>query len=241
MLWRSTSLLFGLCWASAAAFLAPTSFSVLPKTAPPPTTSSSLQLYDNGGKQELFKAGLLANLETEAAQLASKKLRTVKDLGWTQPAKRRGGTRPRHWAFGGSGEKAVQDKPNYDPNNPQCVEKWLSLAEFYDIVKDDTAIADTIFVALAGGGAFVERAVAEEVFATWRPAGSRQLDETAFLRTVKEGRQQFLSGWALFVGVVGFAAIGIIFPTNPLQTGLVSLAEAIFHNNDNIVVLTKRY
>ena len=163
----------------------------------PSTSTSSTRLHAYGEeKQELFKAGLLANLEAEAAQLASKKLKSVKDLGWKQPALRRGGTRPRHWAFGGSGEKAVQDKPNYDPDSPLCVEKWLSLQEFYAIVKDDTAIADTIFVALAGGGAFVEREVAEEVLAQWRPNGSRQLDEAAFLKTVQSGRQKFLLGWA---------------------------------------------
>lgn len=199
-------------------------------------------------KQELFKAGLLANVEDQAAALASKKIRSVQDLGWSGPAKRRGGTRPRHWAFGGAGEKAVQDKPNYDPENPLCVEKWLSLQDFYGIVKDDTAVADTIFVALAKGGAYVEREVAEQVIARWRSGGSAatstkssgggvfgrmkatgtsSFDEQAFLKTVKEGRQDFLVGWAAFVTVTGIAVGGIVFPTNPLQLALVDLLDAV--------------
>jgi hypothetical protein len=230
-MWRPTSLLLGLCWVTATqAFLPPASSPII--TFKTTTTTTSLQAEK---KQELFKAGLLANLETEAAQLAFKKLRTVKDLGWTQPAKRRGRARPRAWAWGGSGEKAVQDKPNYDTDSPLCVEKWVSLAEFYRIVKDDTAVADTIFVALAGGGAFVERDVAEEVLAKWRPAGSRQVDEAAFIKTVQEGRQKFLLGWATFVGITGAAAIGIVFPTNPFQLALVDLIESAFHNDAKIV------
>lgn len=210
----------------------------------------------DGKQNELFKAGLLANLEDEAAALASQKIRSVQDLGWSSkvPAKRRGNTRPRHWAFGGAGEKAVQDKPNYDPENPLCVEKWLSLQDFYGLLKDDTAVADTIFVALAKGGAYVEREVAEQVLARWRPArtsattttsagtggagifgrkaggGGRSaaaFDKQAFLKTVQEGRQDFLVGWAAFFTITGVAVAGIVFPTNPLQLALVDLLESV--------------
>jgi len=185
-----------------------------------PLAASSI----NGESKELFKAGLLAKLEDEAAMLASKKIRSVGDLGWKGPAKRRGNTRPRHWAFGGANEKAVQDKPNYDPTSPMCVEKWLSLSDFYSILKDDTAIADTIFVALAKGGAFVERDVAEEVIAKWRSGGSK-FDTGAFLQTVQEGRRDFLIGWGAFLTVTGIAVAGIVFPTNPFQLALVDFLE----------------
>lgn len=236
MFHRGTFLLLTLLVTTAKAFLSPAS-TLTPLRAP----STSLQAsYYEKEKQELFKAGFLANQEPEAAQLASKKLRSIKDLGWNQPAKRRGNTRPRHWAFGGAGEKAVQDKPNYDPASPLCVEKWVSLPQFYDIVKDDTAVADTIFVALAGGGAFIEREVAEEVIAKWRPNG-KQLDEAAFLKTVQAGRQKFLFGWAAFLTITGIAATGIVFPTNPVQLALVDLLEGILGNDAKIAeqVLSK--
>ncbi len=191
-------------------------------------------------RKELFKAGLLANVEEEAASLASKKIRSVQDLGWSGPAKRKGNTRPRHWAFGGAGEKAIQNKPNYDPESPMCVEKWLSLQQFYAIIKDDTAVADTIFVALAKGGAYVERDVAEEVISRWRagsPGGKvrRQraspFDNDAFLKTVQEGRRDFLLGWAAFVTLTGVSVAGIVFPTNPLQLALVDFLELLTHTD----------
>ena len=173
---------------------------------------------------EAFKAGILANVEEEAADLASKKIRSVGDLGWKGPAKRRGGTRPRHWAFGGAGELAVQDKPNYDPTNPMCVEPWLSLDDFYQKMGDDTAVADTIFVALAKGGSHVEREVAEQVIDQWR--ASSKFDQGAFLKTVQQGRVDFLLGWAAFLGITGFAGAGIVFPTNPLQMALVNFLDS---------------
>jgi len=189
----------------------------------------------------LFKAGLFANLEQEAAVLASSRIKSVDQLGWKGTAKRRGNARPRHWAFGGAGEKAVQDKPNYDESSPLCVEKWLSLADFYQIVKDDSAAADTIFVALAKGGAFVEREVAEQVLDQWYPTAAtprqrsaRTFDEAAFLKTVQQGRQDFLVGWGLFGGITGLAVTGIVFPTNPFQLALVDLLESITHNDAKI-------
>ena len=198
--------------------------------------SAALYASSMGGQEEgpgLFKAGLLANCEEEAADLANKKIRSVKDLGWTKPAKRAGNMRPRHWAWGGSGEKSVQDKPGYDESSPQCVEKWLSLEDFYAIVKDDTAVADTIFVALAGGGAFIERDVAESVIAKWRPSsgtkgrGFAAIDTAAFKKTVSDGRTKFLAGWGAFSFITGFAVLGIIFPNNPVQLALVDSLELI--------------
>jgi hypothetical protein len=209
--------------------------------------SSSIGGGGGGGdekqQQELFKAGFLANLEMEAADLAAKKIRTIKDLGWNKAAKRAGRIRPRHWAWGGGGEKAVQDKPNYDEASSMCVEKWLSLTDFYKIVKDDTAVADTIFVALAGGGAFVERQVAEDVLAKWRPTLNNNngkkttFDTDAFLKTVKDGRTKFVIGWAAFSFVTGFAATGIIFPTNPVQLALVDLLESVMGNDATLAAL----
>ena len=73
----------------------------------------------------VFNGGLLDKKEAEAAQLAAK-IKTVKDLGWTQPPKRRGATRPRHRAYGGQDEEPIQFKANYDESNPRCVEKWLT-------------------------------------------------------------------------------------------------------------------
>ena len=219
------------------------------------TLTTALQA-SSSNNQEFFKAGLLANVEEEAALLASRKIRSIQDLGWSGPAKRRGKTRPRHWAFGGAGEKSIQDKPNYDPDSPLCVESWLSLADFYQIVQDDTAVADTIFVALAKGGAYIEREVAEQVLARWRPkssattttkdtrktafprfpsesstAASTAFDTKAFLQTVQEGRQEFLLGWAAFVTLTGVAVAGIVFPTNPLQLALVDLLEVLTHTD----------
>jgi hypothetical protein len=206
--------------------------------------------------KDLFKAGLLANMEDEAAELASKKIRSVADLGWKDPSpRRRGNTRPRHWAFGGAGEKAIQDKPNYDPTNPLCVEKWLSLSEFYAIVGDQSAVADTIFVALAKGGAYIERQVAEAVIAQWRPTRSSSsvsagggmfgrksalvaFDRDAFVKTVQEGRTDFLKGWAAFVIITGIAVAGIVFPTNPLQLALVDFLETVTHTEERMTVLT---
>jgi hypothetical protein len=205
-------------------------------------TVSQTALYSSsiGGeeKQDLFKAGFLANCESEAADLAAKKIRNVKDLGWTKSAKRAGNTRPRHWAWGGVGEKAVQDKPNYDESSSMCVEKWLSLPEFYNIVKDDTAVADTIFVALAGGGAFVERDVAETVLAKWRPNG-KTFDTNAFMKTVQGGRTKFATGWGVFASVTGFSLIGIIFPTNPVQLALVDFLESVLGNDAKLAALAE--
>lgn len=95
-----------------------------PSQLMPPEASRSeatrLQAFD-----DFWTGGAFDDVDEEAAKIASK-IRSVQDLGWSKPAKRRGSARPRHRAFGGSEEKAVQDKPNYDESNPLCVEKWLS-------------------------------------------------------------------------------------------------------------------
>ena len=103
---------------------------------------------------EFFKGGLFADEDSHAraAELASRKVRTISDLGWKEKeARRQSSIRPKLWSFGGGDEMAIQDKANYSPENPNCPDPWLGLEEFYSLVNDDTAAADLIFVALAGG------------------------------------------------------------------------------------------
>mmetsp|Transcript_22166 Transcript_22166/g.52472 ORF Transcript_22166/g.52472 Transcript_22166/m.52472 type:complete len:260 (-) Transcript_22166:727-1506(-) len=194
---------------------------------------------------ELFKAGLLADdySQERAVELASKRIRTVSDLGWKgKETRRRSSIRPKLWPFGGSNELAIQDKANYSPDNPNCPEPWLGLEDFYGLVKDDTAAADIIFVSLAGGRAFVERDVAEAVLDRWwgtssstadgsknaRRRQTQQFDRLAFEQTVKAGQRDFIAAWSLFLGLTGFAIAGIAFPTNPVQLALVDVVDAIF-------------
>lgn len=98
--------------ASSRAFIAPP----VPNRVP----ATRLNAFEN-----FFTGGAFDGQDSEAAQLAFR-IKSVNDLGWTGQPMRRGNARPRHRAFGGSEEKPVQDKPNYDPSNPLCVEKWLS-------------------------------------------------------------------------------------------------------------------
>lgn len=70
-----------------------------------------------------------------------------------------------------------------------------------------------MFVALAGGNAFAERNVAELKIQKWYPAG--KFDEEAFQKTVQQGRNELALGWGAFSFIVGFAALGIVAPTNP--------------------------
>jgi hypothetical protein len=199
---------------------------------------------------DFFKAGLLANKEEEAAKLASKKIRSLANLGFSKPTttkaallkksqsppqrRRSSLIRPKYWAWGGAEERAIQDKPNYDPiNNPNCPDPWVSLSDFYRLVDDETA--DTIFVALAGGRAFVERDVAEQILQEWYQNGSSTtLDKDAFFQTVRRGQQDFVWGWGSFISITGLALLGIIFPTNPLQMALVHALDAV-----SVVVATK--
>ena len=175
-----------------------------------------------------WNGGAFANAEDEAALLASK-IKTVRDLGWSAPPKRKGGTRPRHRAYGGTTELPIQSKPNYDPTAENCVEKWLSLEEFYElpVIKSSskkaggssTAAADTVFVALAGGRSCAERDDCEKLLAEWR-SGGNAFDEGKFLASVKRGRTDLAVGWAGITAANAFFASCIAFPTNPAAKGL---------------------
>jgi hypothetical protein len=181
--------------------------------------------------------------------LAKKKIRTIQDLGWKSTSKKSFGInkksmsgakgsssgdtrrpssiRPKFWAWGGADELALQDKPNYDPiNNPDYTPApWLSLQEFYRLVGDDTAIADTIFVSLAGGRAHATKDQCETVVGQWYGSNGK-FDDSAFYATVQKGRQEFLAQWGAFLGITGFCVLGIVAPTNPLQLALVGLLES---------------
>ena len=76
--------------------------------------------------QSVFTGGQFDGVEEDAAKIASR-IKSVKDLGWSAPAKRRGKARPRHRAWGGEGEQPIQLKANYDESNERCVEKWLTI------------------------------------------------------------------------------------------------------------------
>jgi hypothetical protein len=203
--------------------------------------STQLSVAESSG---FFKGGLLADEDSQerAAELASRKLRTISDLGWKgKEAKRQSNIRPKLWAFGGSSELAIQEKANYSPDNPNCPDPWLGLEDFYSLVNDDTAAADLIFVSLAGGRAFVERNSAAAVLDRWwgtsdalkdgtrnpRRNQKQQFDRLAFEQTVKAGQRDFIAGWSSFLGLTGFAATGIVFPTNPLQLALVDFVDRI--------------
>ena len=202
---------------------------------------SPLTQLDASGSTEIFKGGLLADDYSQelAVELASKKLRKISDLGWkNKEARRQSNIRPKLWPFGGSDELAIQDKANYSLDNPNCPDPWLGLEDFYSLVNDDTAAADLIFVALAGGRAYVERKDAEDVLASWwgtngvaggksKAFQKQQFDRVAFEKTVKTGQRDFIVAWGSFLFLTGFAAAGIVFPTNPLQLALVDLVDSI--------------
>lgn len=204
-----------------------TAFAPLPTDRP---LSSALSASSGDAVEEflqnlpMFTGGAFDGVESEAVKVASR-IRSVKDLGWTSAeAKRAGSMRPRHRAFGGEGEDPVQSKPNYDESNPQCVEKWLAQEDFESKFRISGPVADTIFVALAGGGAFAERSVCEEKIAQWQ-AGGKKFDEAQFLKTVQAGRRDLAVGWAIFGSAITWAACGILLPTNPtvkLLEGLIA-------------------
>jgi len=189
-----------------------------------------MQSNDASSETSFFTGGAFDKQETEAAAIASK-IRSVKDLGWTSNVPRRkGSTRPRHRAFGGSGEKPVQLKPNYDETSEMCVEKWLTQEDFYRLTKSSGPAADTVFVALAKGAAFAERDVCESLISKWQGNGPKKsFDEAAFLQSVKEGRTELAIGWALFAFLAGGSASCIIFPTNPLAKGLEAFINAVLY------------
>ena len=139
--------------AAAMALLAPSCVAFVP--GPPSSkraastvlakgikTNEDREVDANNAFQKTWNGGAFAedpeaNLAA-AAGIASR-IRSVGDLGWTSPPRRRGATRPRHRAWGGTGEAPIQLKPNYDEANPNCPEKWLAVEEFYSLSKDSTA------------------------------------------------------------------------------------------------------
>jgi len=184
---------------------------------------------DEGFSLSIFTGGAFDGVESDAASVVASRVKSVKDLGWTKAPKRKGSTRPRHRAYGGEGENPVQFKPNYDESNPLCVEKWLTQEELEVKCKVSSGpVSDTIFVALAGGGAFAERDVCEKKIQTWRSSdGNNAFDETAFLKTVQQGRLQLGLGWLIFGSAVTFAGTGIIFPTNPAMKVFEGLVDQL--------------
>lgn len=236
---------------SLSFFLSSSAFVVrtgIQKSAPPQSKDSrypSTQLHV-AESSEMFKGGLLADeySQERAAELASRKLRTISDLGWKEKdARRQSNIRPKLWSFGGNNELAIQEKANYSPDNPNCPDPWLGLEDFYSLVNDDTAAADLVFVALAGGRAYVERNNAEAVLDRWWGTTSggamidgarkpkrkqkQQFDPIAFGQTVKAGQRDFIAAWSLFLGLTGFAALGIVWPTNPIELALVDILDNI--------------
>jgi len=185
----------------------------IPKTG----SGNILEKVFTGGSFEDDAEGTLA----EAAKIASR-IKSTKDLGWTQPPKRRGNTKPRHRAWGGEKELPVQSKPNYDEAKENCVEKWLTVEDFCAKTKSSGPAADTTFVALAGGAKYAEREVCEEIITQWRSGGSNkggrgvgQFNEAAFEKSVKAGRTALITGWGTFLTITTFFATCILFPTNP--------------------------
>lgn len=182
----------------------------------------------NNTLQSTWNGGSFANREDEAAKIASK-IKTVKDLGWNAPPKRKGGTRPRHRAYGGTTELPIQNKPGYDETNENCPEKWLSLEEIYGLVRDSSPAADTVFVALAGGKSCAERDICEAKLQEWRSGGA--FDEAKFIQSVKAGRTDLAIGWGAFLAVNSFFVSCIIFPTNPaakvLESGLAQIQSML--------------
>ena len=176
--------------------------------------------------QSTLSGGAFADQDDAAIKIASR-IKTVKDLGWTAPPKRKGGTRPRHRAFGGTTEQPIQLKPNYDETNEKCPEKWLSVDDFYNMVRDSSPAADTVFVALAGGKSCAERDICVQKLEEWRSGPQGTFDEAAFLKSVTDGRRDLAVGWGLFLSINTFFASCIVFPTNPaakaLESGLSQL------------------
>ena len=226
-------------------------------------TTNSLQMAKNNeslvsSKNEskdsfdkVFKGGAFNDdftkekILTDAALIASK-IKSSKDLGWkTEEPKRKGNARPRHRAWGGEGEMAIQDKANYDEENPKCVEKWLTIEDFLANTRSQPGpAADTVFVALAGGSKFAERDVCEAKIAQWtassgstevpaktgffgRRGASSTFNNDAFNKSVQEGRSALLLGWAGFLGLNTFFAGCIVFPTNPGAKALESLVDSL--------------
>lgn len=182
-----------------------------------------------------------ANQILASAITIASKIKSTRDLGWTNPSpKRKGNARPRHRAWGGEGEMPVQSKPNYDESKENCVEKWLTMEDFLTVTRSQPGpAADTVFVALAGGAKYAERDVCEKTIEQWTAsdgAGSTSgafgrktasFNEAAFIKSVKDGRTDLGLGWSSFLSLNGFCASCILFPTNPAAKGLESLVDFV--------------
>jgi len=225
------------------------------RSSTPPYFTTSLYLFEkkkteqfeaeqakDGGNilKNTFTGGIFEN-DSEVlvpAIAIAQKIKSVSDLGWTQPGKRPGSIRPRHRAWGGEGEMAIQDKPNYDETGENCAEKWLGMDDFLKFTKaKEGPAADTVFVALAGGNKFAERDICEARIEEWTSSssssnsrrGAKSFNEAAFIKAVKEGRKDLLLGWALFLSVNAFFASSIIFPTNPAAKGMEAVIDRLIN------------
>lgn len=198
------------------------------RKAPPTAEEISRVKNEKGGSfDEVFKGGLFVDYDPipDAVKIASK-IRTVKDLGWTKPPRRAGSIRPRHRAWGGEGELAIQDKANYDETNPNCVEAWLKIEDFYKYTRSSYGpAADCVYVALAGGKKYAERNVVESKLTIWRSGNRGSFDEEAFRASVKMGQDELKNGWISFLGLNSLFITCIIFPTNPIAAALQGLLE----------------
>jgi len=186
--------------------------------------------------EKIFKGGLFSD-DDESEIMASAikialKIKTTKDLGWTQAPKRKGKARPRSRAWGGEGEKPVQSKANYDESKENCVEKWLTIEDLVKYTKCQPGpAADTVFVALAGGAKYAERDVCEEKIQQWTDGAARgKINEEAFIKSVKAGRNSLIASYVSFLSVNTFFASCILFPTNPAAKGLESLVDSLKDN-----------
>jgi len=194
------------------------------------------QMPEKGSGNILEKVFTGGSFEDDAASTIEKaskiasRIKSTKDLGWTQPPKRSGSARPRHRAWGGEKELPIQSKPNYDETRENCVEKWLTIEDFSALTKSSGPEADTVFVAFAGGAKYAEREFCEEVIAQWRSGegnnrsrGAGVFNEAAFEKSVKNGRASLFTGWATFLSISTFFATCIILPTNPAAKYFESL------------------
>lgn len=235
-----------------AASLPSTAFAFAPSFSSP-KVSTKLHFFKNRAEEKIspvaipskgsgssmdkiFKGGLLSDEDEseimDAAVKIASKIKTTKDLGWTQPPKRKGKARPRSRAWGGEGEMPVQTKANYDESKENCVEKWLTIEDLVKYTKCQPGpAADTVFVALAGGTKYAERDVCEEKIQQWTNGVARgKINEEAFAKSVKAGRNSLITSYVSFLSVNAFFASCIIFPTNPAAKGLETLVDSLKDN-----------
>lgn len=130
---------------------------------------------------------------------------------------------------GGEGEMPIQLKANYDLQNPACPEKWLTPEEFYKFAKKTGPSADAVYVALAGGNKYAERNIVESKLERWRPNGGRRFDEDAFVKDVKDGQNDLIMGWTIFIGLNTIFISCIVLPTNPIAVALQNVLDKIIY------------